>query len=199
MVDRKAIMTKPTRMVGFSSKRVVELGYAVQSSPIGDLTVVEGPRGVLLIEFRRQLVEVFGPRIEQALGVPVRVMRRRLETCRELDEYFHGERRHFTVPVDLSLMNGFRREVLEILRGVPFGVVISYGELARRAGRPLAARAVGGAMRSNPIPVVVPCHRVAAADGSLGGFAGGLSIKRKLHDIEGIETRSGVWPAVANA
>jgi len=185
-------------MVGFSSKRVVEIGYAVQSSPIGDLTVVEGPRGVLMIDFRRQLVEVFAPKLEQALGSAVRVSRRRLETCRELDEYFHGERRHFTVPVDLSLVSGFRREVLEILRGVPFGVVISYGELARRAGRPLAARAVGGAMRSNPIPLLVPCHRVGASDGSLGGFSGGLDVKRKLHEIEGIGTRS-VWGVAANA
>src|SRR5262245_54339666 len=132
-------------MVGASSKRVIDVGYAVQSTPIGDLTVVEGPRGLLLIEFRRQLVEVFAPRLEQALGTPVRVARRRLEICRELDEYFHGERRHFTVPVDLSLVTGFRREVLEILRGVPFATVVSYGELARRAGRPFGARAVGGA------------------------------------------------------
>jgi len=182
-----------------TSKRVVDIGYSVLSSPVGDLTVVEGPRGVLLVEFRRQLVEVFGPRIEQALGTPVRVARRRLDACRELDEYFRGERRHFTVPVDLSLVTGFRREVLEILRGVPFGTVISYGELARRLRRPLAARAVGGAMRANPIAIIVPCHRVAASDGTLGGFSGGLSVKRKLLEVEGIEGMSGGWSCAANA
>ena len=136
-------MTNPMHMVGFSSKRVVDVGYAIQSSPIGDLTVVEGPRGILLIEFRRQLPEVFGPRIEQALGVPVRVMRRRLDTCRELDEYFHGERRHFTVPADLSLMSGFRREVLEILTRRS----VRRRDLVRRARAPCRSatrRARGG-------------------------------------------------------
>jgi methylated-DNA-[protein]-cysteine S-methyltransferase len=103
------------------------------------------------------------------------------------------------VPVDLSLVSGFRREALEILRGVPFGTMISYGELARRMRRPLAARAVGGALRANPIAIIVPCHRVAASDGTLGGFSGGLDVKRKLLENEGIEALSGGWRCAANA
>jgi methylated-DNA-[protein]-cysteine S-methyltransferase len=117
-----------------------------------------------------------------------------LGTSRELAEYFGGARRHFDVPVDFGLVRGFSRRVLEELRRVPFGELVTYGELARRAGRPGAARAVGGAMRNNPIPIVVACHRVTAQDGSLGGFSGGLDVKRRLHAHEGIAPIAGGWP-----
>lgn len=106
--------------------------------------------------------------------------------ARELREYFSGRRRAFTSPVDLAGEPPFRRRVLEALCRVPFGATTTYGELARATGSPKAARAVGQAVGANPVPVVVPCHRVLAADGRIGGFGLGLDAKRKLLEIEGV-------------
>ena len=99
---------------------------------------------------------------------------------RQIAEYAAGKRRRFQTRLDWSLARGFQQRVLAELAKVRFGHTLSYGELARRAGKPGAARAVGGAMAKNPIPLVVPCHRVLAAGGKLGGFGGGLALKRAL-------------------
>jgi methylated-DNA-[protein]-cysteine S-methyltransferase len=106
----------------------------------------------------------------------------------ELDDYFAGTRRVFTVAVDLSGVEGFRRKVLEVLIGdVPWGETVSYGELADMAGAPRAARAVGTAMATCPVSVVIPCHRVIAAGGRIGGYGpGGLDVKRGLLALEGV-------------
>jgi methylated-DNA-[protein]-cysteine S-methyltransferase len=104
---------------------------------------------------------------------------------RELDEYFGGTRREFDLPVDLSPLPGFQRSVLEELVRVPYGHVDTYGGLARRIGSPRAARAVGGALNRNPVPIVVPCHRIVGASGSLVGYAGGLERKQALLGLEG--------------
>ncbi|GGN50028.1 methylated-DNA--protein-cysteine methyltransferase [Streptomyces kronopolitis] len=105
----------------------------------------------------------------------------------ELSAYFDGRLRTFTVPLDWSLSSGFSARVLRILAGdVPYGAVVGYQDLADRAGEPGAARAVGAAMGSNPLPVVVPCHRVVASDGGIGGFGGGLETKRLLLALEGV-------------
>jgi methylated-DNA-[protein]-cysteine S-methyltransferase len=105
---------------------------------------------------------------------------------RQLDEYFDGSRTAFDVPLDWRLSSGFRREVLHELTAVGYGETVSYQELARRSGRPQASRAVGSAMATNPIPVVVPCHRVLRTGGGLGGYAGGLEAKRRLLTLEGV-------------
>jgi len=114
-----------------------------------------------------------------------------------LRDWFAGTRRDLAdVPVDLCLVAGFTRRVLECLRGVPHGTLVTYGELARRVGSPGAARAVGGAVGANPVPVVVPCHRVVAAGGRLGGFGGGLAAKRVLLELEGcsvVGAAAGRW------
>jgi len=113
---------------------------------------------------------------------------------RELGEYFAGRRKSFEVPLDWSGVTGLRRAVLEVLASqVPFGDTITYGELARRAGAPGAAQAVGAIMGSNPLPIVVPCHRVLAADG-LGGFGGGLVTKEWLLGWEGVLPQALVLP-----
>jgi methylated-DNA-[protein]-cysteine S-methyltransferase len=105
---------------------------------------------------------------------------------REIEDYFAGRRKRFTQPIDLTAVHGlFRRRVLEVLAELPYGEVISYGELASRTGSPGAARAVGSAMAANPLPVVIPCHRVVASDGKLGGYSGGLINKKKLLELEG--------------
>lgn len=111
---------------------------------------------------------------------------------RQLDAYFSGARRSFDLPVDLSEATGFCRSVLELLSCLPYGELTSYGELARELRT--APRAVGRAVGSNPVPVIVPCHRVVAADGSLGGFGGGLQRKRILLALEGHELPGGWEP-----
>ncbi|MFE9095046.1 methylated-DNA--[protein]-cysteine S-methyltransferase [Streptomyces sp. NPDC007264] len=109
------------------------------------------------------------------------------EAIRQVAAYFAGERHDFELPLDWSLITGFNRQVLrELASGVPFGTVVGYGDLAGRVGQPGAAQAVGMAMGSNPLPVVVPCHRVVESDGGIGGFGGGLETKRKLLALEGV-------------
>ncbi|AZS87925.1 methylated-DNA--[protein]-cysteine S-methyltransferase [Streptomyces griseoviridis] len=109
------------------------------------------------------------------------------DAIRQVDEYFAGERQVFELPLDWSLISGFNRQVLrELAAGVPFGSVVGYGDLARRVGQQGAGQAVGVAMGSNPLPVVVPCHRVVEKDGGIGGFGGGLETKRKLLALEGV-------------
>ncbi|MFF0793641.1 methylated-DNA--[protein]-cysteine S-methyltransferase [Streptomyces spiralis] len=109
------------------------------------------------------------------------------EAIRQLETYFAGERRDFELPLDWSLISGFNRQVLrELASGVPYGTVVGYGDLAGRVGQPGAAQAVGVAMSANPLPVVVPCHRVVESDGGIGGFGGGLETKRALLALEGV-------------
>ena len=108
-----------------------------------------------------------------------------LRAERELREYFSGERREFDVPLHPSGTE-FQTRVWNGLRAIPYGTTVTYGELARRIGQPNAARAVGMANHANPLPIIVPCHRVIGADGRLTGYAGGLEIKRKLLELEGI-------------
>ena len=114
--------------------------------------------------------------------------RRLAEQAREeIAEYFAGRRRRFELDVDLQLVSDFTRRVLEATRRIEYGKVSTYQQVAARIGRPHASRAVGNALGKNPVPIVIPCHRVVASDG-LGGFTGGLGYKRKLLAIEGIET-----------
>ncbi|MFJ4520433.1 methylated-DNA--[protein]-cysteine S-methyltransferase [Streptomyces sp. NPDC088810] len=109
------------------------------------------------------------------------------EPIRQLRAYFAGERHDFDLPLDWSLISGFNRQVLrELASGVPYGTVVGYGDLAGRVGQPGGAQAVGAAMGANPLPVVVPCHRVVESDGGIGGFGGGLETKRKLLALEGV-------------
>jgi methylated-DNA-[protein]-cysteine S-methyltransferase len=171
----------------------------LQDSPVGALTVCASDAGVLCIEIgeprgdrserseRRELASERAP--AGRVSRPAASERMREAIAAELDEYFTGRRRRFTVPVDLGVVTAtFRRRVLEILhREVSYGETVSYGELAVMAGRPGAARAVGSAMASNPVPVVVPCHRVLAAGGRIGGYGGGLGMKRALLALEGVE------------
>jgi methylated-DNA-[protein]-cysteine S-methyltransferase len=149
-----------------------------QESPIGTLTVLATDRGVQHIELGPAVLD--GDAVEACDD----------EVAIELDEYFRRRRRRFTMPVDLSGVDaGFPRTVYEVLhRGVCFGETVSYGELAEMAGRPGAARAVGNAMSRNPVPIVVPCHRVVAAGGRIGGYgSSGVPTKRFLLALEGVE------------
>lgn len=109
------------------------------------------------------------------------------EATHQVEAYLAGGRRTFDLPLDWSLISGFNRQVLrELASGVPYGTVVGYGDLAGRVGQPGGAQAVGAAMGANPLPVVVPCHRVVESDGGIGGFGGGLETKRRLLALEGV-------------
>jgi methylated-DNA-[protein]-cysteine S-methyltransferase len=162
----------------------LDVAYDLVDSPVGELLVGVSDAGVCRISFGGEsaldgLARTYGPRILRS-SRPVERARR------ELDEYFEGHREHFDVGVDLSALPEFQRAVLEQLRRVPYGVVSTYGRLAADIGRPRSARAVGGALNRNPIAIVVPCHRIVGANGSLVGYAGGLERKRALLSLEGV-------------
>ncbi|SCK23363.1 methylated-DNA--[protein]-cysteine S-methyltransferase [Streptomyces sp. WMMB 322] len=178
--------------------------WTVRNSPVGPLLLAATDEGLVGVVFHAD-----GATADRALGrltgrlgaPPVHVETpsdaaaaqgsargRVLESAaEELDSYFHGELREFTVPLDWSLSGGFNQKVLrELLSSVPYGATAGYQDLADRVGEPGAARAVGTAMGSNPLPVVVPCHRVVERGGGLGGFGGGLETKRTLLALEGL-------------
>lgn len=154
---------------------LVDLAYAWADSPFGPLLVAATPRGLVRLAYEHEshravLEELAGTVSPRMLEVPARLD----EVRRELDEYFHGRRHRFDVDVDWALVTeGFSRRVLRATARVPYGRVTTYGEVARQAGSPRAARAAGNALGSNPIPIVVPCHRVIRSGGELGGYGGG--------------------------
>lgn len=164
---------------------LLDLGYRTIDSPLGPLLLVATERGLARIAFTRQdhgevlsqLAATVSPRI---LPAPARLD----AAARELDEYFAGTRRTFDLPLDPTTTGGFRRSVQLLLPSIGYGTTVSYTELAARAGRPSAVRAAASACATNPLPVVVPCHRVLRTDGSLGGYLGGLEAKRTLIDLE---------------
>jgi methylated-DNA-[protein]-cysteine S-methyltransferase len=172
----------------------VKFRYATLRSPVGPLTVVESDRGVVVIEFGEPDAAALLERLRAAGGDDVVLERRaRLRATTEIGEYFRGRRRTFGVATDFRLTGEFQGRVLRQLMRVSFGQLTTYGDLAKRVGKPGAARAVGAAMAKNPLPILVPCHRVVASDGSLGGFSGGLDVKRRLHVHEGVAELDGGW------
>jgi methylated-DNA-[protein]-cysteine S-methyltransferase len=163
---------------------LVDVRYDVVDSPVGVLHVASTDRGLCRISY-------WGEGWEDTLArqFGVRVLRSPLENVRrELDEYFEGKRREFDLPLDLRVAP-FHADVLRELARVPYGHTDTYGALAARAGRPRAARAVGTVMNRNPIPIVLPCHRIVGAKGALTGYAGGLDVKRHLLQLEGAMLR----------
>lgn len=151
------------------------------ASPIGDLVLVAGAEGLAEVVFV-DARERHG--IERSMGTPTPTDETLAAARAQLDEYFRGERAAFDLPLDLSARQGFAGAAQAVLSSVPFGSTISYTELATQAGRPRAVRAAASACASNPLPIVVPCHRVVRSDGSLGGYLGGLAAKRWLIDHE---------------
>ncbi|WP_437114677.1 methylated-DNA--[protein]-cysteine S-methyltransferase [Streptomyces longispororuber] len=166
--------------------------WAVVPSDIGPLLLAATGKGLVNVVFhasdavRDKAVERLGSRLgAEPLEAPASPLL--AESIRQLQAYFAGGRRDFELPLDWSLISGFNRQVLrELATGVPYGTVVGYGDLARRVGQPGAAQAVGVAMGANPLPVVVPCHRVVESDGGIGGFGGGLETKRHLLALEGV-------------
>jgi methylated-DNA-[protein]-cysteine S-methyltransferase len=183
-------MTIPTELdrrfrTTAAALRLLDVGFDVVESPVGQLFVAASDRGLASISFDadpeqqlERLARIAGPRV---LRSPASVDAAR----RELDEYFAGRRHSFDLSLDLRALPPFTVDVLRELGRVPYGETTTYGALAARVGRPRAARAVGTVMHRNRIPIVLPCHRVVGSTGDLTGYAGGLDRKRQLLRLEG--------------
>ncbi len=172
---------------------LVDVSVATTDSPVGPLLLARTSRGVARIAYLgrtaetavlRQLTRDVGPRV---LNDPDRLV----PVIAQLDEYFAGRRDRFDLPLDLSRLPPFTRAVLDAAAAIPAGEVRSYRDVAAEAGSPRGARAVGNALGSNPVPIVVPCHRVVRTGGGLGGYTGGVDIKRRLLSLEGAPVTNG--------
>ena len=164
---------------------LVDVAYAVVATPVGDLVAAATPRGLVLLGYEDgrldERLELLARRVSpRVLEAPARLDAPR----RQLDEYFEGRRRDFELPIDWVLVRGFGREVLRATARIPYGQVATYRDVATEAGSPRAVRAAGNALGANPMPIVVPCHRVVRTGGGLGGYTGGLERKERLLALE---------------
>lgn len=169
------------------SEGLVSVAYAHAESPFGDLLVATTPKGLVKVGFLHtgsedamldELSERLSPRV---LHAPARVD----DARRQLDEYFAGRRRRFDLRTDRSLIHGFGRAVLAKTARIPYGSYLTYAEVAAEAGNPRAHRAAGSALARNPIPIVIPCHRVLRSGGIVGNYGGGPEMKARLLQMEG--------------
>jgi methylated-DNA-[protein]-cysteine S-methyltransferase len=190
-------LTPPTAdpsaaLARFAATAPADVSYAFVDSPVGTMIAAETERGLACLAYEdlhggadlllERIAAEISPRV---LLAPAKLDRVR----RELDEYFAGTRNDFDLEIDLALAKPFARRILAATARIPFGGTSTYGEVAAEAGSPGAARAAGGALGSNPIPIVVPCHRVLARNGTLHGYTGGLHRKQRLLELEGVLTQ----------
>jgi methylated-DNA-[protein]-cysteine S-methyltransferase len=190
-------LTPPTAdpsaaLARFAATAPADVSYAFVDSPVGTMIAAETERGLACLAYEdlhggadpllERIAAEISPRV---LLAPAKLDRVR----RELDEYFAGTRKDFDLEIDLTLAKPFARRILAATARIPFGATSTYGEIAAQAGSPGAARAAGGALGSNPIPIVVPCHRVLARNGTLHGYTGGLHRKQHLLELEGVLTQ----------
>jgi methylated-DNA-[protein]-cysteine S-methyltransferase len=164
---------------------LLDVAYTTVDSPVGPLLLAATPRGLVRLAYRTEDHDLVLDTLAQRLSPRVLRAPRRLDAAaRQLEEYFGGQRQEFSLPLDLSLSRGFRQLVQRRLPGIRYGQTCTYGQLAELVGNPKAVRAVGTACATNPLPVVVPCHRVLKADGTPGGYVGGLEAKVTLLALE---------------
>jgi methylated-DNA-[protein]-cysteine S-methyltransferase len=171
-----------------AAEELLDVAYAMVDSPLGPLVVAATPRGLVRVAYTEsqadarvleELARKVSPRVLEA---PARLDGIR----RELDEYFAGRRTDFDLPIDWALTHGFTSRVLQATARIAFGATSTYAEVATHAGSPRAVRAAGNALGANPIPVVVPCHRVLRTGGAIGGYTGGVERKEYLLRLEGV-------------
>jgi methylated-DNA-[protein]-cysteine S-methyltransferase len=165
---------------------LADVAYAHADSPLGPLLLAATPRGLACVSYSgfrsedetlERLAARLSPRVIEA---PAQLD----DVRRQLDDYFAGQRREFSLPIDWGLVGDFGRRVLAQTAAIPYGAVATYGDVAREIGSPRGARATGNALGANPMPIVVPCHRVVASGGKVGGYTGGLERKRLLLTLE---------------
>jgi len=181
------------RAPAFDVARAVDAGlldvaYAEVDTPVGRVVAARTPRGLACLAYEDDSLDAILESLAERLSPRVLEAPARLDDVRrELDEYFDGRRRAFDVPLDLSIVRGqFARRLLEATARIPFGATASYRDMAEAAGNARAVRAAGNALGANPIPIVVPCHRVLRTGGALGGYTGGLQRKERLLSLEGV-------------
>ena len=185
-IDRRAEAAAAAVAEAAAERGLLDVAIGTTDSPVGELLLAVTPRGLAYVAFEDEerdallarLARRLSPRLLDHPGATD-------EVRRELDEYFEGSRTRFDLKLDRRLMTGIARDVLAATARVPFGRTTTYGRIAERIGRPRASRAVGNALGSNPIPIVVPCHRVLRTGGNVGGYAGGPERKRRLLRLEG--------------
>ena len=168
-----------------AAEGLLDVAYATADSPFGTLLLAKTPQGLVRVglpneDFEPMLADLAGRISPRILEAPARLDEER----RELDDYFTGRRHGFELPIDWQLSHGFHLRARQGIAAIPYGETRTYTDLARGAGNERAVRAAGSACSRNPIPLVVPCHRVLRSDGSLGGYAGGLEMKGRLLEME---------------
>lgn len=164
---------------------LLDVAYRTLDTPVGAVLVAATEQGLVRVAFAREGFDAVLSALAGEVSPRILHAPRRLDPVAvELEEYFAGRRTTFDVPLDLRLSRGFRHDVLHHLRGIAFGRTETYAQVAAALDNPRAVRAVGSACATNPLPVVVPCHRVVRSDGGLGGYLGGLEAKRALLTLE---------------
>jgi methylated-DNA-[protein]-cysteine S-methyltransferase len=185
-VDEETSARLHARLVAAAQRDgVLDVAYRTIATPIGELLLAGTGRGLVRVAFPSQGHEAVLESLAAAVSPRILRAPERLDpAARQLDEYFAGRRTEFDLPLDFRLATGFRRAVLAHLPAIPYGRTESYAQVAAATGSPKAVRAVGTACARNPLPVVVPCHRVVRTDGTMGGYAGGPGAKRTLLALE---------------
>ena len=174
-----------------AAEGAAEVSYAPVDSPFGTLLAAATRRGLVRLAFPEESIDSVLDRLARRLSPRIVEAPAQLDPVRrELEDYFAGRRRSFEVPLDWSLIGPFGRRVLHATAEIPYGGVLSYAEVASEAGSPRGSRAAGNALGSNPIPIVIPCHRVLRTGGALVGYGGGLERKRWLLELEGARQAS---------
>jgi methylated-DNA-[protein]-cysteine S-methyltransferase len=169
-----------------AAEGLADVSYAPVDSPFGTMLLAATKRGLVRLAFPEEPVDSVLERLARTISPRIVATSFGLDkTRRELDEYFSGRRRQFELPLDWALVGSFGRRVLRVTAEIPYGGVLSYAEVAADAGSPRASRAAGNALGANPIPIVIPCHRVLRSGGALGGYGGGVERKRWLLELEG--------------
>lgn len=185
-IGPEAMNALHTRLAALAAEHgLVDVAYRTIDTPVGPLLLAATETGLVRVAFEREDFDTVLESLAQKISPRVLKAPRRLDTAAaEIDEYFAGHRHVFDVPLDYALSSGFRQVVQRYLPRIGYGRTQSYKEVAELVGNPKAVRAVGTACATNPLPVVVPCHRVLRTDGSLGGYIGGLDAKTTLLELE---------------
>ena len=165
---------------------LLDVAYTEIDSPVGKMLLATTRRGLVKVSFPIQPLDEVLERLANEISPRVLESPAQLDDARrELDRYFEGRLQEFDLPLDWQLSHGFYRKVLRATARIPYGQTRSYMQMAKRAGSPRAVRATGSALGSNPLPIIVPCHRVLRTGGALGGYGGGIEMKQTLLELEG--------------
>ena len=177
------------------TENIIIYAEILKSTPLGPIGIAASEKGITAVDFIRNLGEFHRNLLDQGLSLPDMYLQNQstpanihlTSATEQLSEYFSGTRRDFTCAIDYSFMTTFQKQVLKITFAIPYGQVLTYGDIARKIGRPGAARAVGRAEATNPMPLIIPCHRVIGSDGKLHGYGGrgGIKTKAWLLQFEG--------------